>query len=142
MCNYCATIVQLLYLTYADLIFIFQLEYDLVTSLNAENITVLQPSHIQEEDNPEDIPNLFVRLMSLICPYVMVQSLCTFLQFDQMSYHNANDANHCLVYFMTIQAKYARIIFLNMYENKATEILCHVSSSEACVELSLQHLLK
>ena len=60
--------------------FIFQLEFDLVTTLIVENITVLLPSHIQEEDHPADMPNLFVRLMSLTCSYIIV--LLTYFYLD------------------------------------------------------------
>ena len=42
------------------------MELDLVTALTAANITVLQPSHIQQQDKPVDIPYLFVRLISLL----------------------------------------------------------------------------
>ena len=42
------------------------MELDLVTALTAANITVLQPSHIQEEDKPVDVPYLFVRLISVV----------------------------------------------------------------------------
>ena len=59
------------------LFFVFQLELDLVAALTAENITVLLPSHIQQEDNPADIPNLFVRLRSTICPCIKV--VCMYL---------------------------------------------------------------
>ena len=38
------------------------MELGLVTALTAANITVLQPSHIQQEDKPVDVPYLFVRL--------------------------------------------------------------------------------
>lgn len=38
------------------------MELDLVTALAATNITVLQPSHIQQEDKPLDVPYLFVRI--------------------------------------------------------------------------------
>ena len=43
-----------------------QIELDLVFTLSASNITVLQPSRIRQEDNPMDIPYLFVRLMTPI----------------------------------------------------------------------------
>ena len=42
------------------------MELDLVTALTAANITVLQPSHIQQEDKPVDVPYLFVRLFSVV----------------------------------------------------------------------------
>ena len=35
---------------------------------------------------------------------------------------------------MIIQATYARVIFLNVYEDKAAEILCRVSSAKVCME--------
>ena len=41
------------------------MELDLVTALTAANITVLQPSHIRQEDKPEGVPYLFVRLFSV-----------------------------------------------------------------------------
>ena len=42
--------------------FIIQMELDLVATLTAANITVLQASHIQQEDKPVDVPYLFVSL--------------------------------------------------------------------------------
>ena len=42
------------------------MELDLVTALTAASITVLQPSHIQQEDKPVDVPYLFVRLFSVV----------------------------------------------------------------------------
>lgn len=49
------------------------MEQELVASLTAANITVLQPSHIQKEDPPTDVPYLFVRLLrtSLISTMVL-----------------------------------------------------------------------
>ena len=42
------------------------MELDFVTALTAANITVLQPSDIQQEDKPVDVPYLFVRLIYVI----------------------------------------------------------------------------
>ena len=39
------------------------MELDFISALTAANITVLQPSHIQQEDKPVDVPYLFVRLV-------------------------------------------------------------------------------
>ena len=61
------------------------MELDLVTALTAANITVLQPSHIQQKDKPVDVPYLFVRLISVVCRQtttVHVPYSCLFLSQD------------------------------------------------------------
>ena len=50
------------------------MELDLVTALTAANITVLQPSHIQQEDRPVDVPYLFVSLINV--QYVETTPIC------------------------------------------------------------------
>ena len=105
------------------------MELDLVTALTAANITVLQPSHIQQQDKPVDVPYLFVRLISVV--YIQPTTICILASsFHYMLLHNIQFIifNTCTI--LSSQAKYARIIFLNMYENKATEILCHVSINQ------------
>ena len=42
------------------------MELNLVTALTAANITVLQPSHIQQGDKPVDVPYLFVSLIIVV----------------------------------------------------------------------------
>ena len=64
------------------------MELDLVTALTAANITVLQPSHIQQEDKPVDVPYLFVRLISVV--YVQI------LSYAYLALHFT--ISHCTIY--------------------------------------------
>ena len=58
------------------------MELDLVTALTAANITVLQPSQIQQQDKPVDVPYLFVRLINIV--YVQATTISMLVS----SFHN------------------------------------------------------
>ena len=101
------------------------MELDLVTALTAANITVLQPSYIQQEVQPLDVPYLFVRLnIYKLLPYAHLSLYLTTCDYTVQFIVSISFT------ILSLQAKYARIIFLNMYENKATELLCHVSINQ------------
>ena len=105
------------------------MELDLVTALTAVNITVLQPSHIQQEDRASGRPLLVCKTNQWsVC--INYYHICMFASsFHNTSLHNTCTSLHNIQFIsfvsstiLSSQAKYARVIFLNTYENKATEI--------------------
>ena len=71
------------------------MELDLVTALTAANITVLQPSHIQQEDKPVDLPYLFVSLINAV--HVQTTITCILASaFHNILLHNIVHHHHFL----------------------------------------------